>query len=69
MFKVTAKTDSKKDKEVYIKNYIKPIGLKFKGFGSVRECKSFYKKHHKEIGLVADTEGHWFEDDADFRIL
>jgi hypothetical protein len=38
-FRVSTKTEGKKEVAPYIKNFIKPIGLKFKGVGSVRECK------------------------------
>lgn len=68
-FKV-AERKPKVAEESFMKNYMKPIGLKFDDqYENVKQCKTAYKKNHKEIGIPVNLSGDWFTDDAGNNVL
>ena len=64
-YKVQEKKFYKTEDEKFMKNYMKAIALEFdETHGTIKQCKAAYKKHHKEIGIVANLDGEWIEDDS-----
>lgn len=46
---------------------MKPIGLKFdETYDNIKSCKSAYKKHYKQIGIIAPIheKENWSFDDS-----